>query len=404
MHELIKCVCVSVSRRLLALGVLTVLLCGQQVSCFSITTSSKRHNFTSEGGPRCTRIGRHCLQNVSCVNKECVCPPGLKGNGLIECVKEKNMLCIVAADPHLVSYNNARVDIDLPCTYRLTRFVTDHRTRHTPFAYCSVEVTGTNELSHGRYYVCSVRISVGIVDSGKQIKDVFEVHKYGTNENRVFRYLSHINYTRIVWGTAAHENIKGVNVMPTFDKDNNFAVLGVPECEVRVKYRAFRPDRHRQSLLPGITIMAPGNSEFLEGYGTYPYSMCGEATDADTLYDDRARELGVRNKRLVVIYDILDNALPQIGNRRAGECKAAFEVFKNATQKVEDINYCGNILTVTKTRLCILRTQEKYQPITVFTACMSFRQNGAAADCEVMATARQQCGKKWKGPDISCGP
>ena len=67
--------------------------------------------------------------------------------------------------------------------------------------------------------------------------------------------------TRTLWGTSQYENVNGVNVFPTFDDDNNFAVMIVPECGIRIKYRAYVPRRHRQRLLPGISIMAPQDSK-----------------------------------------------------------------------------------------------------------------------------------------------
>nr|QIQ54701.1 capsule gland specific secretory protein [Reishia bronni] len=366
--------------------------------------NSTSFNITTNGtsGPLCTEIGRHCLKNVSCVNQECVCPPGSKGNGLIECIKKSNMLCVVAADPHLVTFADAKVNVDLPCTYRLTRFVTGHRSRYTPYAYCAVEVSATNILSYGRYYVGNVHMSVGVVDSGRHIKDVFEVFTHGVKNNETYKYYADLNHTRVLWGSSVHEQLQGWRLHPTFDTVNNFAVVEVPECEVRIKYRAFCPGLRRQHLLPGISIMAPDDSKFLPSFGDYPNSLCGTGGERRSLFELRADQLGLKSKKLVTIYDILNIAPTQLNHEMAEKCEEAFDVFSTSSNKVDDLNYCGDILTNAKTRLCTMATQEKYRPLTVFMACMRLQQGASSPHCQIIKSVRQQCGNNWQGPDISC--
>ncbi|KAL8612691.1 hypothetical protein ACOMHN_025342 [Nucella lapillus] len=276
--------------------------------------------------------------------------------------------------------------------------------RYTPFAYCAVEVSATNVLSYGRHYVGKVHISVGVVDSGLHIKDVFEVCTYGNKLKKVYKYYSDVNHTRVLWGSSVHENLKGWQLYPTFDTVNNFAIVEVPECEVRIKYRAFCPNKKRQPLMPGISVMAPNNSKFMEDLGNYPASLCGTGQEKRTLFEDRARELGLKNKKLVSIYDIIHNAPAQKsgGNEAAAQCEDAFDVFKASNRKVDDLNYCGDILTNIKTRLCIVATHQKYRPIKVFNACMRLRQGSNRADCHIVKSAQRQCGSNWQGPHISC--
>ncbi|XP_076440376.1 uncharacterized protein LOC143279925 [Babylonia areolata] len=386
-----------------AVGVLLVLL----VQCdVAAGFGSSTHNMSTAGesGPTCMKNGRRCLKGVSCVDHHCVCPPGSHGLGTIECVPEGNFLCTVSADPHVKSYGNAHVDIDLPCRYRLTRFVTSHRALQFPLGHCAVEVAATNELHRGFYYVHSVHIYIGLVDSGTQYKDVVEVRKYGTTDKKIYTYLADMDHTRIVWGTSAHETIQGLDLYPTFDTDNNFAMLSVPQCDTRVKFRAFRNDTRRQVLMPGISIMAPSDSFFVDGYGTYPYSVCGSTTDTNKLYSDRANELGLHSKALAAIYDILETPLPQIHTPMQAECDAAIAAFSQSTNKVDDLNFCGKILTDAKNRKCVLAMAGGiYQPIHIFNACLRYMKTAVLEDCQLVESAATSCGHAhWSGPILFC--
>nr|QIQ54699.1 capsule gland specific secretory protein [Reishia bronni] len=365
------------------------------------TSHHSHHKHTrGESGKACTRIHRQCLKGVQCVHKECVCPSGTKGNGLIECVNKDDLLCMVTADPHLNNYQHAHVDVDLPCRYRLTRYVTSHRHAATPHAFCSVEVYATNELNLAQYYVRSVHISLGITDSGKQVHDQFEVKKFGVSDDQIFKFLANITQTRTVWGFSLHEKINGVDVYPTFDVDNNFAVLAVPECGTKVKYRAYDRSRHRQPQLPGVTIRAPSDIKFVKNYGFYPHSLCGTNEDDAHLYDRRAEELGLKHRNLAVIFDILHEAPPQHANPKGQECENAFEIFKTSKNKVADLNFCGDILTNARTRKCIVHA--KADPITVFNKCLQLRQHGSADDCSFFKNLLQACGRGWRGPKVDC--
>ncbi|XP_076462586.1 uncharacterized protein LOC143294951 [Babylonia areolata] len=391
------------------LGALTLVLSGggHQVAATGmafhpVAQRSHSHQNITEGesGVRCTHIHRHCLTDIPCIKEKCVCPEGFKGNGEFECIENANFLCVVSADPHVFAFGGARSDVDLPCRYRLTRFVTDHRTAATPHAYCSVEVYATNELNLGQYYVRSVHISLGITDSGQQVHEQFEIKKFGVSDDQIFQFLSNVNKTRTLWGFSLHETINGVDVFPTFDKDNNFAVLWVPECGTRIKYRAYDRTRHRQPLLPGVSIMAPSDMSFVTGYGHYPHSLCGTDKDDRQLYNRRAKELGLRNRDEAVIFDILSEMAPQQGNPKELECVAAMQAFKNSQNKVADVRFCAPILTNTKTRKCVVKGGP--QPIEAFTICLNFRQFGLPADCNALNDIRAACGDRWKGPAFSC--
>ena len=75
-----------------------------------------------------------------------------------------------------------------------------------------------------------------------------------------FQFLSNTTKIKTVWGNGHYENVLGVDIIPTFDEKNNFAVLEVPQCDTRIKFRAYDKTQRRQQLLPGVTVMAPNDA------------------------------------------------------------------------------------------------------------------------------------------------
>ncbi|XP_070196045.1 uncharacterized protein [Littorina saxatilis] len=393
--------------RRLPFYVVVLVLCTNSVTASRVVSSNTTHsthdNITKgDSGVSCTKIGRRCLTGIDCVDKECVCPPGQKGNGEIECVDNENFLCTVSADPHLHSYGLSRTDVDLPCRYRLTRYLTEHRTAATSESRCTVEVYVTNELNMGQYYVRSVSISLSAQDSGEQVHHEFEVRKFGVSEDQIFNYQSNVTRTQSVWGSATHETVNGVDVYPTFDEENNFAVLWVPECATRIKYRAYDRSQHRQHQLPGISIMAPPDSKFLPTFGNYPHSLCGTFTDNETLYADRATGLGLFNKDLGVIYDILTEKASQNDNPARQNCETAMDTFETSADKTRDLNACGDILIRRKVRKCTV-DDKGVQPIEAFISCLKYKQSTAStSDCSLLVALINDCDKQWRGPPVVC--
>ncbi|KAK7485308.1 hypothetical protein BaRGS_00023407, partial [Batillaria attramentaria] len=370
-------------------------------------------------------------------------------------------LCAVSADPHVRSYQEARADVNLPCQYRLTRFLTDFPTSSARFSYCSVEVYVSNVLHKDHYYVHSVHIIVGVTDLGKQVHNHFELRKYGVSDDQIYEakvgslttklkrsvgqcgatkdravrsvgqgrarfkelvvrltvgnmtssaeetYMTNMTKVRTVWGFSDHDSINGVDIFPTYDSDNNFAVLTVPMCDVRIKYRAFDRNSEHQHLLPGITVMAPPHSQFVPEYGDYPASLCGQFSDTSSLYEDRARLLGLKSADLAVIYDVLKQQAPQTNNPMGSQCEAAMDAFAMSSNKAADMNSCGPILTVKSTRRCVV--DQELQPIVVFTACLRYRKNRNPLDCQLLKAIRERCGHRmWQElskaiDSLSCG-
>ncbi|KAK7485307.1 hypothetical protein BaRGS_00023406, partial [Batillaria attramentaria] len=219
-------------------------------------------------------------------------------------------LCYISGDPHLHGFGRASADVDLPCRFRATRFVTQN-VRGTPgHASCGIEVYATNELLDGRYVVRSVHISVGVSDHALLHHSAFEVYKtfnYNVNDSTIYNYQTRIISRDNIWGSSRGV-VDGIVIEPTYDEENNFAMLEIPHCETRIKYRAFDPARPKhQRQLPGVTIQAPRHAAFHGGdaMSFYPQSACGTPADGRLLYRNRAEELGLVDDETAIIYDIL---------------------------------------------------------------------------------------------------
>jgi hypothetical protein len=52
--------------------------------------------------------------------------------------------------------------------------------------------------------------------------------------------------------------------------------------------------------------------QFVDQYGHYPYSLCGSSKDGSDLYKEAAADLGLNNKHLAILYDVLNERPPQL--------------------------------------------------------------------------------------------
>lgn len=74
------------------------------------------------------------------------------------------------------------------------------------------------------------------------------------------QYLARIVKRDSIWGSS-NGVIPGLDVDPSFDDVNNFAVLDVKQCDTRIKYRAYDRKRPLQSQLPGLSIQTPSHAK-----------------------------------------------------------------------------------------------------------------------------------------------
>ncbi|XP_070196047.1 uncharacterized protein [Littorina saxatilis] len=360
-----------------------------------------------KSGPVCTKQGRKCVFNATCEAHRCRCPAGQKGQAEIECVNKREHLCCIAGDPHIRAFGKALATINLPCRFRATRFEITNMNLHEDFGKCAFAVYATNELLRGRYVVRSVHISVRIEDKASKIHTTVQVYKYeyNVNDTEIYNFQTRIIHRDNIWDGPKDE-VDGVTLVPSYDEINNFAILDVPACGTRIKYRAF--DRRRakhQKQLPGLTIQAPQHAEWARVSGSYPHGVCGVPSDPRSLYNDRAAELKLDDDNTALLYDILDEKPDQMDNPLAEICERSFNLFKSSTAKVDHINYCGFLLTKPRVGRCIEEDAARL-PIDIFNACLAERQN-EEYDCHALRSAAKICGslKDWNATafaDMSC--
>nr|KAG5698365.1 hypothetical protein BaRGS_010951 [Batillaria attramentaria] len=96
--------------------------------------------------------------------------------------------------------------------------------------------------------------------------------------------------THVISRDGLLRELDGIVIKPTYDAVNNFAMLEIPHCDTRIKFRAFDPTRPKhQRQLPGVTIQAPQHADVSQMKSWW----------------NRAEELGLVDDDTAIIYDIL---------------------------------------------------------------------------------------------------
>ncbi|PVD22769.1 hypothetical protein C0Q70_16025 [Pomacea canaliculata] len=292
----------------------------------------------------------------------------------------------------------------MPCRYRASRFITESPDAPIPeYTSCSFEIYATNQLYKGRYIVASAHISVGVTDSASQVHSSFEVYKsnYDVEESSIYNYLARIVKRDSIWGSS-NGVIPGLDVDPSFDDVNNFAVLDVKQCDTRIKYRAYDRKRPLQSQLPGLSIQTPSHAKFVPNLGTYPASVCGVPQDGTDLFTQRAKALNVSNADTAIIYDILSQRPPQVDNPNADICNDAFDAFSTSTNKASDVERCAPIVVNAKISTCLAESPfAPADPFELFVDCLRFNQgNYDHSTCMRLNDASNLCKDFWEGPTL----
>ncbi|KAK7508450.1 hypothetical protein BaRGS_00000016, partial [Batillaria attramentaria] len=313
----------------------------------------------TKGG--CTKLGRLCIKEADCVDKNCVCPE--QGSGEFACADDEDFLCEVTADPHVNAYGHARGSLFWPCRYRLTRFVTPLEGGVPGWSSCSFEVFGVNWVNQrGRYYARAVEISLAIGDMAQQVFIQQDIVKFDINYLGIADSLGH----NAPWGSGPNPDVwNDIEIICTFDDEDMFAILDIPRCNVQIKFRPHNPDDEPgpQRKVPGISIETGQNTGF--GFG---WSLCGETLlqgDGPDLYSKRAEELGLDNVNQVLLFEALSQELDQVALVSTAEnlipdpvqCTNSIELFNNCGggvgPKVEAIRCCHKILKRKKTVKCL---------------------------------------------------
>ncbi|KAK7492107.1 hypothetical protein BaRGS_00016581, partial [Batillaria attramentaria] len=102
------------------------------------------------------------------------------------------------------------------------------------------------------------------------------------------------------WGEGAHWTWRGVSVSCAFDKINNFAVLTIPKCSTRIKYRPYSGTdvikQERPEQLPAVTIQWDPESD---------KGLCGTPDNGHGLWRFTKAKLKVPTQAEAALYTIL---------------------------------------------------------------------------------------------------
>ncbi|KAK7109135.1 uncharacterized protein [Littorina saxatilis] len=196
---------------------------------------------------------------------------------------------MVRADPHLVSFGQARGDIPLPCRYRLARFTTPFSEESLGWT-CSFEISAFNVISQsGRYFAAGVEVkfAVGTIPTESlREKDYikFEISHGGVVGS---------DGSAHVWGSDFQSLFNNVLIRCNFDPQLVIAAFCIPKCGISVRFRAYDEDDEPgvQVRMPGVSIAMTKKAVFNQPLSSYPKSLCGRPDDTDTLYEDRGQEL-----------------------------------------------------------------------------------------------------------------
>nr|KAG5714349.1 hypothetical protein BaRGS_018566 [Batillaria attramentaria] len=278
-------------------------------------------------------------------------------------------------------------------TYRLTRIVTP-LDRGSEASHCSFEVFAINWISDkGRYYVKAVEIALAIGDFWQQVFTQHDVVKFDVGPDGFIDTENHL----APWGTPPDPFVWNlIQIQCSFDLDENIAILDVPQCDVKIKFRPYNPadEPGAQLRVPGISIEVGQNTGFGEvEEGRFGSSLCGETLvqgDDHKLYLDRAKLLFNTDKSVdqALLYEALrqgieqKNLVPAAGQliHNEGHCNESVRLFNNLCdsllERIGAINACHRILKRKKT----VRSLGSDNALKAFNLCLQ-----AYCDCDADA-------------------
>lgn len=359
-------------------------------------------------GTQCARSGRRCLFGTRCVKTagRCECPPGETGNAEFECAKQNEHLCLLSGDPitRVVAFGGAANDVNIPCTFRATRFITPMAGSRS---YCSVEVHVTSAAYGDTYRLRAVHVAVGLTEPRLQVQSNVEAvvtGSHGVNGSDGYTYTVRTTPVDVFsYGSGiahAEEKRRQTIIVTSVDDVNNMVVLTVPACSTRIKFRGYDPTVvSTQPLLPGVAIVTPKTAEFYDGYGTYPYSLCGTPADRSNMF--QIPRLG-GDVTTSVVAAVLSERPPQFENTVSDQCQIAMSLYGTSPNRMSDVDACAFLLTKKVLIRCL--QSSSLVPIDVFNACLLQRQkNDDVNACTTLYLATSRCGSKWTGPKEYCG-
>ncbi|KAK7508449.1 hypothetical protein BaRGS_00000015, partial [Batillaria attramentaria] len=267
-------------------------------------------------------------------------------------------LCEVVGDPHILAYEGAVGNLHWPCRYRLTRIVTP-LDRGSEASHCSFEVFAINWISDkGRYYVKAVEIALAIGDFWQQVFTQHDVVKFDVGPDGFIDTENHL----APWGTPPDPFVWNlIQIQCSFDLDENIAILDVPQCDVKIKFRPYNPADE-----PGAQLRVPGSAHHCVERHLYKVTTTNSTSIARNYFSTQIKAL----------------TRPAAGQliHNEGHCNESVRLFNNLCdsllERIGAINACHRILKRKKT----VRSLGSDNALKAFNLCLQ-----AYCDCDADA-------------------
>ncbi|KAK7096025.1 uncharacterized protein [Littorina saxatilis] len=361
-----------------------------------------------DGGELCTAERKKCLAGIPCIYDTCVCPPGTKGDGMVECVHTDEHLCIVKGNFQLQGFgNNDFVRYVYPCPTRLAEFtVTIDPDSNEPIRRCTfdVQTTPLEKKNINRIVGLEVKLTLTAEDLDRPFDQLagnkpneltalkFDLPLDGYNG--FFKMLNAVpsadNTDDVLFplDNSTHVTWRGINVYCAFDTENNFAVLNVPECSTRIKVRPYDMtlgDRDSEHV-PAISIQVPGHTEWNADHGS-ENALCGKATDRPMKYALMAERLRLNSARTVALhYTLLQGSEVSLSGSSERMCEYPEATLSTCPEenRVMAIRYCGSLMTSYFYRTCLVKHAflgSTASLLHFFDECLKFFCEGSHHSC-----------------------
>jgi hypothetical protein len=329
---------------------------------------------------------KYCGIDAVCnSNNKCECPlSSPMGDPAFRCHPDNIVSCVLIGDPSLTGFSGDLTFMDFPCKYTLSKFDTPLLSRKhnndPPSSWgladpgrdrCRVIVQGTNAVTpKGTYYLKEVEILVTINVGGSSQMETLIVglgaeqasYSYPPNpEVFVEKDDEHGCISRIM------DTADSIGLSLCFLKESNIWSFGVSICGgTYVNFRPWQGEDENQPMRPGAFVSTNGETALFENNANgYPNTMCDSPfNDADDVYHDTCKKLGIVGKRNCALYAFLVSNPPE----QPHYCMASIELFNICTpeDKVKATNACGSI--VTQLAKCVLKNDQSV--LNVFEACV----------------------------------
>ncbi|XP_005098154.2 uncharacterized protein LOC101859013 [Aplysia californica] len=234
------------------------------LSLLSIASLTLADSVTTSGASGQLCGGVKCVTDVaSCVNGDCECnnPPFVARDGEFFCYRKNQVWAEIRNDPKMTTFDGHSYDLRLPCRYLITHVEQHLKIAKKVAGKCTCYVHGWNKKFKGKFYAAGFDVACNITRTKGSNNNIgAAVRKEGFAENGVYQFRE--------WGTEVFDvdgpwfetpvNIQsqdGIKIKCNYDSVNNFAVLDIKACGLKV---ALRPTDIKKGLNqiqpPGISV------------------------------------------------------------------------------------------------------------------------------------------------------